>query len=68
MDFASAYVVYDSNERAKGICLTNMGIILFWNNEYLKAAERFKMGSMSAMKLIIDAREEGNKSQEEHYV
>jgi len=62
MDFASAYVVFESNERARGICLTNMGVIYFWNHEYLKASESFRTAAESAHKLIDKSKELNDKS------
>jgi len=37
MDFAEAFTVFDKNDRVKGICLMNIGIIHFKNQEYGKS-------------------------------
>jgi hypothetical protein len=42
MEFADAYTVLNDNERAKGICLTNIAHINFKNKNYEKAAASYK--------------------------
>ena len=66
MHIAEAYVVYESNERVKGTCLTNMGIIRFRNQEYLKASENFQAAAESALIIIKQSQESGDKSEIKH--
>ena len=52
MDFAEAYTVFEKNERARCICLLNIGVIHFKNQEYQKAVSLFGDAAKYADKLL----------------
>lgn len=67
MDFASAYTVFEKNERAKGICLANMGVIHYNSEEFTKAKSNFAAAALCAKKLCEKAKNEKNKDDFDAY-
>ena len=61
MDFANTYIVMKDNEKAKGICLMNMGSLYYKAENYLTAFEKFKEGALCAKAMIEQAKEKRDK-------
>ena len=56
MDYAQAFTVMAQNPVAQGICLTNMGILRFRNQDFGQAAKDFAQAAKLAAQLSMRAK------------
>ena len=63
MEYADAYTVLNTNEKAKGICMTNIAHIYYKNKDYKKASTSYHKAANWARRLFEDAKDKGDSEE-----